>query len=136
VVDASDPAFPAQIEVTRSVLREIGASEAPRLLLLNKIDRVPAERRAELAAAWPDALTLSALDAADVARLRERIVGFFERDMVDAEIVVPWADHGRVAEIHGACRVLSEEHDERGTRLRVRAPESVLARLRPVAPSA
>lgn len=130
VVDASDAAFPAQIEVTRAVLAELGATDAPRLLLLNKIDQLDAPRRAELAAAWPDALLLSALDPADVDRLRARIRSFFERDMVEAELEIPWTEHGRVAEIHAACRVLSEEHGERGTRLRVRAPAHVLARYR------
>jgi len=129
VVDASDPAFPAQIEVTRAVLAELGATEAPRLLLLNKADRLDAERRAELAVAWPDALLLSALDPADIDVLRERIRGFFERDMVEAELEIPWSEHKRVAEIHAACRVLSEQHGEQGTRLRVRAPAHVLARL-------
>ena len=47
VVDAADAAFPAQIEVTRAVLDDIGA-QGPRLLLLNKIDRVDAARREAL----------------------------------------------------------------------------------------
>jgi len=128
VVDASDPAFPAQIEVTRAVLAELGVTSAPRLLLLNKADRLAAERRVELERAWPDALLLSAFEPADVDRLRERIRAFFERDMVEAELVVPWSEHKRVAEIHAACRVLAEEHDEHGTKLRVRAPAHVLAR--------
>ena len=38
VVDASDPTYEAQLEVSRSVLREIGADVVPARLLLNKID--------------------------------------------------------------------------------------------------
>src|SRR6185312_11974820 len=40
VVDASDPAYEAQLEVSRTVLREIGAEAIPSRLLLNKIDRI------------------------------------------------------------------------------------------------
>ncbi len=40
VVDASDPTYEAQLEVTRSVLHEIGADAVPSRLLLNKMDRV------------------------------------------------------------------------------------------------
>jgi GTP-binding protein HflX len=130
VVDASDPAFPAQLEVTRQVLAEIGASEVPRLLLLNKIDKVDPERRAALAAEHPDALLLSAKDPADVDRLRERIRAFFERDMVEEELTVPYARQRLVAEIHETCRVLSEAHDEHGTRLRLRTTPEQLARLK------
>src|SRR2546423_8760632 len=41
VVDASDPAMPDQLAVTREVLGDIGADQAS-WLLLNKIDRVDA----------------------------------------------------------------------------------------------
>src|SRR5450432_4620949 len=40
VVDASDPAFERQLQVTSEVLAEIGASGVPRLIVFNKIDRV------------------------------------------------------------------------------------------------
>jgi GTP-binding protein HflX len=130
VVDASDPAFPAQIEVTRAVLQDIGAQDVPRLLLLNKIDRVDPAREEALRAEYPEALLLSAKRPEDVARLRDRIRGYFERDMVEEEITVPYARQRLVAEIHASCRVLSEAHDERGTRLRLRARPAVIARLR------
>jgi GTP-binding protein HflX len=130
LVDASDAAFPAQLEVTREVLREIEATDAPRLLVLNKIDKVDAETRARLVAEWPDAVPVSVKDPVDVALLRERIVAFFERDMVEADLVVPYAKQRLVGEAHSACRVVAESHDEHGTRLRVRARPEVIARLR------
>jgi GTP-binding protein HflX len=130
VVDASDPAFPAQIGVTNEVLASISATESPRLLVLNKVDRLDAETRARLGSEWPDALLLSARDASDVATLRERIVAHFERGHVEAELLVPYARQRVVAEAHAAARVLAESHDESGTRLRVRATPEVLARLR------
>jgi len=129
VVDAADAAFPAQIEVTRAVLDDIGA-QGPRLLLLNKIDRVDAARREALRDEYPDALLLSAKDPDDVARLHDRIRDFFERDMVEAELAIPYAKQKLVAEIHASCRVLAESHDEHGTKVRLRARPEVLARLR------
>jgi GTP-binding protein HflX len=130
VADAADPAFPGQIEVTREVLASLGADQSPRLLVLNKADRLDAAQREQLARDWPDALLLSSRDPADVAALRERIVAFFERGMVEEELVVPYAQQRLVAEAHASARVLSETHDERGTRLRLRATPEVLARLR------
>jgi GTP-binding protein HflX len=130
VADASDPAFPTQIEVTRAVLEEIGATEAPRLLVLNKADRLDAGTRARLAREWPNALVLSARAPADVAALRERIVAEFERDALEEEIFVPYARQRVVGEAHQSARVLAERHDEAGTHLRLRARPEVLARLR------
>lgn len=129
VVDAADPAFREQMDVTLTVLREIGADEAPRLLVLNKSDRIDAAARTRLAQEFPDAVLMSAKHADDVAALRERIVGFFERDMVDDEIFVPYSRQRVVSALHEHCRVLHEEHDEEGTRLRVRAPRGLAARL-------
>ncbi len=130
VVDAADPAFPAQIEVTAQVLAEIDSAEAPRLLVLNKIDKVDEQRRAELAGAYPDALLLSAKSVADVADLRQRLVEFFEREMIEDELLVPYAQQRLVSEVHTRCRVLAETHDQVGTRLRLRARPEVIARLR------
>ena len=130
VVDAADPAFPAQIEVTAQVLAEIDSGDAPRLLLLNKIDKLDEERRAALAQAYPQALLLSAKSAADIAGLRERIIEFFEREMVEDELLVPYAQQRVVSEIHASCRVLAEAYDQAGTRLLVRARPEVVARLR------
>jgi len=130
VVDASDPAFPSQVALTREVLASIGATESPRLMVLNKVDRLDAAARERLAAEWPEALQLSARDPADAARLRERIVARFEGEMIEAELVVPYALQRVVAEAHAAARVLAESHDEHGTRLRLRAAPEILARLR------
>lgn len=130
VVDASDPAFPAQIEVTRRVLAEVGAAESPLILLLNKADRLDSATRERLAAEWPDGLLLSARAPEDVALLRERLLAFFERGMEEAELLVPYAKQRLVGEAHAAARVLSETHDAQGTHLRLRARPEVIARLR------
>jgi GTP-binding protein HflX len=130
VVDASDPAFPDQIEVTQRVLAELGAAESPRILLLNKADRLDGETRERLAIEWPDALLLSARSPANVALLRERLLAFFERGMEEAELLVPYAKQRLVGEAHAAARVLSETHDAQGTHLRLRARPEVIARLR------
>ncbi len=129
LVDASDPAFRSQIEVTREVLASIGATESPRIVLLNKVDRLDAAARAQLAADWPEALCLSVRDSADVRKLRDRIVDFFARDLSEDLLVIPYAKQRVVAEAHALCRVVEESHDEQGTRLRVRATPAALARL-------
>jgi len=132
VADASDPALASQIEVTRQVLAEIGA-DAPSMLLLNKVDRLDGARPSELYAEHPEAMLLSAKRPADVATLRERIVGHFETEMEEGEVRIPWQHQRLVAEAHATCRVISETHDETGTTIRLRAPAEVLARLRTAA---
>jgi GTP-binding protein HflX len=45
VVDASNPQHPEQIDNVMQVLHEIGAAEIPQILVFNKIDALPPERR-------------------------------------------------------------------------------------------
>ncbi len=130
VVDASDAAFRDHIEVTRQVLGEIDADRAPTWILLNKIDRVDYETGGALLDELPDAIALSAKDPVHVAALRDRIVGHFLGSVQDAELFVPWARHALVNTVHAQCEVVSERHEDAGTRLKVRAAKSVLERLR------
>ncbi|WP_437580557.1 GTPase HflX [Sorangium sp. So ce887] len=130
VADASDPTFRDQLGVTRGVLSEIGASEVPSRLLLNKVDRLPEEERDALRLEFPEATLLSAKTPADVAALREAIISFFEESMVEAELLLPYAKQSLIGEIYENARVLSEEYDDAGGRLSVRAHPVALERLR------
>ena len=126
VVDAADPEWRVQLGVTRSVLSEIGADESPSLLVLNKIDRLDDATVAALAEEQPDALLMSAMRPEDIARLHARLVAFFEREMVEAELFVSYGAQRLVHRIHESTRVLREVYEDDGTRLVVRAsPERV-----------
>jgi GTP-binding protein HflX len=129
VVDASDPTWEAQLEVTRSVLREIGAQSVPSRLLFNKADRLTPEAREALLQQHPEALVLSAHSPEDVAALRQTLIEFFDRSMVEAELVIPYARQARIGEVYEHARVLSEAFDETGRRLKVRALPAAMARL-------
>jgi len=130
VVDASDPTYEAQLEVSRSVLREIGADTVPSRLVLNKMDRVDAAGRAALMERHPDAIMLSAHMPEDVSALRETIIAFFEAEMVDDILVLPYAKQALIGEIYESARVLSEEHNETGRVLKIRALPAAMTRLR------
>jgi GTP-binding protein HflX len=129
VVDASDPTYESQLEVSRTVLREIGAEIVPSRLLLNKIDRVSEEDRAALRVKQPDAILLSATSPADVAALRETIITFFEAAMVEDQLVLPYAKQGLLSEIYENAHVLSEDYDTTGRIIKVRGLPGAIARL-------
>jgi GTPase len=130
VVDASDPTYESQLEVSRSVLREIGADAVPSRLLLNKIDRVSETDRAALREKHPDAMLLSAQSPEDVAALRQSIIAFFEAAMVEERLVLPYAKQGLLSDIFENTRVLSEDYDTVGRIMNVRGLPGAIARLR------
>jgi GTP-binding protein HflX len=128
VVDASDPGHERQLAVTEEVLDEIGAKDVPRLLVFNKIDRGGDE--AALRAKHPGCIVISARREGDVARLREAIVAFFARDLVEAELFLPWSAQNLRGEIFASCKVLEERAGDAGAFLRVRGAPEAVRRLR------
>jgi GTP-binding protein HflX len=135
VVDASDPGFERQLAVTEQVLDEIGAKGVPRLLVFNKIDRAgdaaaQAEREASLRAQYPGCIVMSARRESDIAKLREAIAAFFERELVEAELFLPWSAQNLRGEIFANCKVLEERTDGEGAFLRVRGDPEAVKRLR------
>jgi GTP-binding protein HflX len=130
VVDASDPTYESQLDVTREVLREIGADAVPSRLILNKIDRVSEDDRVALQAKHPDAILLSSKRAEDVSALRETIVAFFEASMVDDQLILPYAKQGLLGEVYENARVLSQDYDATGRIMNVRGLPAAIARLR------
>ena len=134
VIDASDPGFQRQLEVTDEVLAEIGADEVPRIRVFNKIDHVgdaeaQAECEARLHAQYPGCIVMSARRPADVSRLRDDIVAFFQKDLVEAELFLPWSAQQLRGEIYARCQVLGERADEEGAFFHVRGEADTLTAL-------
>jgi GTP-binding protein HflX len=133
VVDASvdEEELEAMTRAVDDVLHEIAADEAPRLLVLAKADRVDAERRAELAHRHADALLVSAVTGEGVPALIERIQVEFARRLLDVELLVPYEEGGRLAELHELAGDLEREDTPDGVRVSARLPASVAARYAP-----
>lgn len=130
VVDASDPTFRSQLEVTQTVLHEIGAEATPSRLVLNKRDRLSPEEETALRQEFPEAILISTLKPEDLQMMRETLLQFFEKDMVEEEVFIPYTTQGAVGEIRHKMRVLTESFDERGVRFQVRSDAEELRRFR------
>ena len=130
VVDASDPSFRSQLETTKSVLGEIGATSMDSLLILNKEDRLSELEKVALKREFPDAVFLSTINPASVRRLRDICVNHFEKKMIEVSFQIPYAKSAAVAEIHSVMRVLDESHDEHGTTLKARGFTGEIERIK------
>ncbi|MBX9636039.1 MAG: GTPase HflX [Nitrosomonas sp.] len=135
VIDASDPGFERQLAVTQHVLEEIGAHDVPRIRVFNKIDHVgdataQAECETTLRARYPDCVVMSARRADDVARLRQKIVEFFQQNLVEAELFLPWSAQQLRGAIYTNCQVLAEHSDNEGTFFQVRSESATIENLR------
>ena len=135
VVDASDPGYERQLEVTEDVLKDIDADGVPRLLVFNKIDRV-GDRKAQAActkalrARFPKCIVMSAINPADVARMHKAIMAFFRKRLVKAELFLPWSAQQLRGDLFACCEVLEEGADEHGASFRVRGEKQDIEALR------
>lgn len=60
LVDMAHPRHEAQIKAVESILKELGDADIPRLLVFNKADLVPHERRDEIQAKHEDSMAIAA----------------------------------------------------------------------------
>ncbi|MBK8739607.1 MAG: GTPase HflX [Betaproteobacteria bacterium] len=135
VIDAGDPGYERQLEVTDQVLDEIGAGDVPRIRVFNKIDQVgdaaaQEERATALVARYPGCIVMSARRAEDVTGLREAILGVFRSRLVEAELFLPWSAQQLRGEIFASCEVLEERADADGAFFRVRGDQATMNSLR------
>ncbi|WLP91103.1 GTPase HflX [Gordonia sp. NB41Y] len=133
VVDGSDQFPLEQIAAVRQVINEVVAEDdatpPPELLVINKIDAVDALRMAELRAAVPGAVFVSARTGEGLPELFERVRDHVRRSDVELTLAVPFTRGDVISRIHREGEVLSAEHDADGSILRVRVPEALAGEL-------
>jgi GTP-binding protein HflX len=121
VLDASDREAPQQLETVREVLDEVGANTQPRILLLNKMDRIdtlPFDERQSLRTAeeWrerePDAIAISALTGDGFEALRTRILALVTGGVRRRCIRVPITSARLIDTIEKRCTVLERTYGD------------------------
>lgn len=125
VVDASSENARQELEVTDQVMKELDAHEKPRLVVLNKIDLVgttpAAKNRVKLIS--PGSQMVSAINKADVKKLREVILNHFQKELTVYEVVIPYSESKIESQIRQHGSVEKHKHLEKGTFMRVRMDE-------------
>jgi GTPase len=130
VVDASVPEgeLHQMMAAVDDVLDEIGAGDTPRLLALNKIDLLDAQRRRELSFRFPEGVQVSGETGDGLDDLREAIEARFLKTLRPMELLVPYREGGTLSELHELAGELEREDTAEGVRIRARVPASAAPR--------
>jgi GTP-binding protein HflX len=132
VVDASEPDRDRRMAAVDAVLNEVEADDVPRLLVLNKCDRLPPEEREQQRVEHPSALEVSASTGegrADLLGAIERELGLepcrltFELDAGDER------DQALVTRLYREGRVLAHDLVDGRVRVQVEVARRMLDRL-------
>jgi GTP-binding protein HflX len=92
---------------------------------------IDAERREELVHRHPGALLVSARTGEGLTELTERIEEEFARTLQEVELLIPYGEGARLADLHEMAGDLTRQDTPEGVRVTVRLPASVAARYTP-----
>jgi GTPase len=131
VLDASeaDARLDEMHAAVQAVLAEIGAEQLPVQLVLNKIDAVDPLRRRRLASRFPGTPHVSAETGEGLDELRSRLAAFFADRFEPVELLLPYEDGGKLAELYALGAPIVERRDrEDGVYVRAHLPHRELRR--------
>ena len=115
------------------VLAEIDADAVPRLLVLSKIDLLADDERAALAHRHPGALLVSATSGEGIDALMHAVEEAFAATLVEVDLLIPFAEGGRLSELHQLAGDLVREDTPEGFHITARLPRPVAERFSPYA---
>lgn len=125
IVDLSSPHYRDQMDITQKVLDEIGAKDKPMMLVFNKADQVSEVFLPKiLERKYIDSIVVSSLREEDMKRLRDHIYRFFEREMMELDLTIPYSETLLQSQLHEFSKVLEKKYLEQGTYFRVRIMRS------------
>jgi GTPase len=130
LVDSADPEAIQQVNTVQEVLADLGAAHIPRLHVLNKHDALKDKSRlAPLYHYAPHAIPISAKTGEGLDLLERELLKHLATCEETVDILVPHTAGGLRAEIRESTTVLSEDHTEEGSLMRILANPRLLGRL-------
>jgi GTP-binding protein HflX len=131
VVDGSHPDPLAQIQAVREVLTEIGASDVPELIVINKGDVADPMALAPVLHRETRSIVVSARTGAGIDELKKLVEASLPRPDVPVDALVPYERGDLVSRVHSEGSVDQLEHTANGTRLAARVHAGLAGELAP-----
>ncbi len=128
VVDASSDKCENQIEAVENVLEELGATDKPTLLVLNKIDLISEERLEELKDKYKEKyeiVCISAFERINLDQLLDKVEEKLPYTLVEKEYIIPYTEQQVVAYLHRVSNILEEDYREEGTYIKAQVDDEV-----------
>ncbi|MEU0085811.1 GTPase HflX [Streptomyces sp. NPDC006274] len=136
VVDGAHPAPEEQLAAVREVIRDVGATDVPEIVVINKADAADPLVLQRLLRIERHAIAVSARTGAGIGELMRLIDDELPRPKIEIEALVPYTEGRLVSRVHADGEVISEEHTTEGTALKARVHEELAAALSPYVPAA
>ncbi|MFE0377245.1 GTPase HflX [Streptomyces inhibens] len=136
VVDGSHPVPEEQLAAVREVIRDVGATNVPEIVVVNKADAADPLVLQRLLRQEKHSIAVSARTGQGMAELLALLDEELPRPQVEIEVLVPYTQGALVSRAHAEGEVISEEHTAEGTVLKARVHEELAAEFQPFVPAA
>lgn len=127
VVDVSSEDCEFNMQVTSSVLNEIGAGDIPMIVAFNKIDRK--ENKYDLPVTSEESISISAKYDINIDMLEEKICDVIFSNMRKASLLIPYDKGGISSYLCDKCSVVAMEYKDDGTYFEVELNPADYSRL-------
>ena len=115
VCDGADKELESRHATVEEVLDSLGATEAPRIIALNKCDLFE-----DVPDRMPGAVRISAVDGTNLDSLLERIENELDAGTQEVKLLVPFTNYGLLNRLHTLGTVLSQEYGDEGVTVTIR----------------
>ncbi|MBF4161678.1 GTPase HflX [Nocardioides acrostichi] len=129
VVDGSHPDPEGQLTAVREVLADIGATEVPELVVINKADAADPLVLSRLRAREPHSVVVSARTGEGIAAALAQVEGELPRPAVAFDVLLPYERGDLLDRLHKTGEIDTLEHTAEGTRVVGRAGEALAGEL-------
>lgn len=129
VVDGSHPDPEGQLAAVREVLAEIGATDVPELVVVNKVDAADPVVVDRVLRREPHAVAVSARTGEGIPAAIAAVEAELPRPRVEFTALVPYARGDLIDRIHKDGEIGTLEHTADGTRVTGRATEALAGEL-------
>lgn len=124
VCDVSHPQYQKHIEVTESVLDELGITDKEKMLVFNKSDLLKNNFEGNIKArSYQDSFVVSTLDDAQMKDLREKMINFFIDKQATFDLFVEYELGEIHAKIKAQTNIVKSHHFEKGIHYHVKLPQ-------------
>ena len=131
LIDVASPYYDAQMRVVEDVIASLGAADTPRINVYNKIDKL-SERPAQRDGATDGVAFVSAKTGEGMEALLRRVEAMTGAGRTKLELVVPYDKYEAAALLRAEAKIVSEEHEENGTRYTVLVEDGTLRKLKKI----
>lgn len=127
VIDAGNGDIEKIKNSVEETLKNLKLDTKPTIVIFNKIDTIPYYRVEQLKEKYPESIFVSALKTEGLENLKDQMQGLVFKDMVEADVDVPFDRMDISSYLHDQCEVLDTEYLQEKVIFKIRAKMDKLA---------